>query len=270
MTVSILGCGWLGLPLAVELIKSGNLVKGTTTSESKIELFKKNGIKPYLLDINSDKTNKPTSDFFVCDILIFSIPPKRHFKDVISSFLQISEFVKNKIEKNKIGKLIFISSTSVYPLNNGIVTEKNTKPDKPSGKALVKAEDLFLNIKNLKTTIIRFGGLIGYERSALTLLKKKKEINNASSPLNLIHRDDCVEIIKKVIEKDSWGYVFNACADEHPKRKDFYLNACKKNNLPIPLFKDDEKGYKIVSSELLKSTLNYTFKYPNPLNIEHE
>ena len=35
--VSVLGCGWLGKPLAVELLNNGFFVKGSTTSESKIE-----------------------------------------------------------------------------------------------------------------------------------------------------------------------------------------------------------------------------------------
>ena len=34
--ISILGCGWLGLPLAVELISKGYKVNGSTTSMTKV------------------------------------------------------------------------------------------------------------------------------------------------------------------------------------------------------------------------------------------
>jgi len=37
--VSILGCGWLGKPLAVFLISKGYLVKGSTTSDEKLKLL---------------------------------------------------------------------------------------------------------------------------------------------------------------------------------------------------------------------------------------
>ena len=33
--VAILGCGWLGLPLAIKLLKSGYHVNGSTTSEKR-------------------------------------------------------------------------------------------------------------------------------------------------------------------------------------------------------------------------------------------
>ena len=35
--ISILGCGWLGLPLAKSLLAKGYKIKGSTTSESKLE-----------------------------------------------------------------------------------------------------------------------------------------------------------------------------------------------------------------------------------------
>mgnify|MGYP003615968040 CR=1 FL=1 len=41
MKISILGCGWLGFPLAQKLIETGYEVKGSTTSESKLEALKK-------------------------------------------------------------------------------------------------------------------------------------------------------------------------------------------------------------------------------------
>lgn len=34
--ISVLGCGWLGLPLSKKLIESGFVVKGSTTSSEKL------------------------------------------------------------------------------------------------------------------------------------------------------------------------------------------------------------------------------------------
>ncbi|MEZ7854793.1 MAG: SDR family NAD(P)-dependent oxidoreductase, partial [Cyclobacteriaceae bacterium] len=31
--ISILGCGWLGLPLARQLVQQGHQIKGSTTSQ---------------------------------------------------------------------------------------------------------------------------------------------------------------------------------------------------------------------------------------------
>ena len=49
MKISILGCGWLGFPLAKKLIEIGFEVKGSTTSENKLALLKSNNIEPFLL-----------------------------------------------------------------------------------------------------------------------------------------------------------------------------------------------------------------------------
>lgn len=45
--ISILGCGWLGLPLAKALIENGFSVKGSTTSTDKLTALENDGITPF-------------------------------------------------------------------------------------------------------------------------------------------------------------------------------------------------------------------------------
>ena len=49
--ISILGCGWLGIPLAEALIKNGFSVSGSTTSIEKISLLQNLDVEPFLLSI---------------------------------------------------------------------------------------------------------------------------------------------------------------------------------------------------------------------------
>ena len=44
--VSILGCGWLGKPLAISLLDDGYSLKGSTTKEEKLALLEDNNIHP--------------------------------------------------------------------------------------------------------------------------------------------------------------------------------------------------------------------------------
>ena len=84
--------------------------------------------------------------------------------------------------------------------------------------------------------------------------------------MNLIHLDDCISIIDQFIDHPDSNLIVNACSDEHPSKKDFYTWAAKQLNLPIPSFEDqDTAPFKIVHNNMLKKTLNYTFKYPNPM-----
>ncbi|RUA14157.1 MAG: short-chain dehydrogenase, partial [Flavobacteriia bacterium] len=46
-SIGVLGCGWLGLPLAQRLVESGFEVHGTTTSIEKVQQLQRLGIVPY-------------------------------------------------------------------------------------------------------------------------------------------------------------------------------------------------------------------------------
>lgn len=250
--VSILGCGWVGKALATSLIQRGYKVKGSTTSASKIDEIQAIGITPFIIDISNLKTDLYT--FLETDILVIPITSKNKidFKRLIL-----------EIEKSQIRKIIFISSTSVYPNTNGIITE--TSP--LNNSILTEIEELFRSNSTLKTTILRFGGLFGYDRKPSNFFKTNKKIPNPEGYINFIHRDDCVQIIEKIIEKDIWNITLNACADSHPKRRDFYNNEFKKSGKVSPEFDEVSlNNYKLISNEKLKSVLDYAFKYADLMN----
>ena len=249
--VSILGCGWLGKELAIDLLKKGYKVKGSTTSKEKLESLKTVNINPYLVDISAKSIQ---TEFLDADVLIIAITSKEveDFKELISA-----------IEKSDIAKVIFISSTSVYPSLNKEMTEGDETVNSP----LVEIENLFRNNNNFQTTIIRFAGLFGGNRQPGNWFANRK-IPHPKGYVNMIHREDCIAIIEQIIEQNVFCEVFNACANNHPTREEFYINARKILGKPTPEF-DDSKPlvYKIISSEKLQKTLNYQFKYNYLLSI---
>ena len=245
--ISILGCGWLGLPLALTLTKKGYSIKGSTTSEIKVKKLKSNGVQPFIIDLR-DRESK-FQKFLNSEVLIIAIPSKNiaDFKNLISH-----------IENSKIKNILFISSTSVYPNSNSIVTEKNLIKKTP----LSDIELLFKTNTKFKTTILRFGGLIGYDRKPGNFFKNEKIINHPDAFVNLIHRDDCIQIIEGIMKKDIWSTTLNACTNTHPKRRDFYAKEFKKEGRNNPIFnKLASNEYKIINSDQLKSILNYNFIY---------
>jgi nucleoside-diphosphate-sugar epimerase len=174
MKVSILGCGWLGFPLAKKLIEIGFEVKGSTTSENKLAVLKSNKIAPYLLELTEHKISECISDFlYDSDILIIDIPPGlRKITEVTSekTFVNKIKTLLPFIENSSINKVIFISSTSVYTDTDSIptVTENTVlHPDTESGRQLIEAENLLLNNSHFTSKIIRFGGLVGEDLSLI-------------------------------------------------------------------------------------------------------
>ncbi|MBZ4044052.1 NAD(P)H-binding protein [Flavobacterium hibisci] len=267
--VSILGCGWLGLPLAKRLIEKGNSVNGSTTSENKISILKEARINPFLVTLESESVSENINDFLAeSEVLIIDIPPKLRAVNPDSEKKVFVEKIKNLIpfiEKSTVKKVLFVSSTSVYGDNNDSVTEETKpNPDTESGKQLVLAEKLLQENQNFETTILRFGGLIGEDRHPVTSLSGKENLANADAPINLIHQKDCISIIEEIINQSKWNDVFNAVAPFHPTRKDYYTQKAKEQNLTLPKFRPEKSNVKkVISSAKIENNLNYKFQLEN-------
>lgn len=264
-SVSILGCGWLGLPLGVHLLSLGYAVKGTVTSPEKLDLLGNSGIQPYQLVVDENRLQVSSPDFFDTDVVIISIPPRR-VEGIERIFPAQTGLIISEVLKHKVGKVIFISSTSVYPENRQLVKETDQfLPDKASGKALLLAEELLKGETAFATTTIRFGGLIGADRNPARFLQKSGRAV-ANVPVNLIHLDDCIGIISAIISNDYWNETLNACCPEHPLKREFYGKAAEISGYDLPQFTEEDSEYKIVDSSKLIASLGYKFKYSNPLD----
>lgn len=251
--ISILGCGWLGLPLAIHLIKKGYTLAGSTTSPSKLAQLESHNIQPYLIDINN--LDAQLSDFLSCHTLIVAITSK--------NVEAVKELIQH-MEQSPVQNVLFVSSTSVYPNTNGVVTEETTTIASP----LTAIEQLFTINTNFKTTVLRFGGLFGYDRKPGNFFKSDKPIDNPEGYINFIHRDDCIGIIEEIIQQNAWNEILNACADEHPTRRAFYTREFQKVGKSNPVFNEfAQNQYKIIDSQKMKSLLNYEFKYGELMKV---
>ena len=267
-TVSILGCGWLGEPLAHSLREAGFSVRGSVRNPQGLTSLSEKGIEPYLIDIAPQVKGERADEFFSSQVLFINFPPERR-EDIETYHEKQIENLIGAIPDPRGKMVIFASSTSVYPNTNGIVREEDTLyPDKPSGKALLRVEKLLMNHSEFDTTVIRFSGLIGYDRAPIKSIRRKKLVLNPDCPLNLIHRDDCIAIVKSVIDLGVRNTVLNATCDEHPTRREYYSREARKYGIPLPLFETkNPPEYKIVSNEKLKRTLGYRLICPDPLGI---
>jgi len=251
-SVSILGCGWLGIPLGVSLLDEGYSVKGSTTREEKLPLLEAQNIEPFIIDITSFEE---FDDFLHADILIIAITSK-----AIDAF----ENLIAQIQNSSIQKVIFISSTSVYGRINKVMTEEDAVLKTP----LTAIEDLFRENSFFETTILRFAGLFGGERHPSNWFKNGRKIPQPKGFVNMIHQEDCIEIIHQIIDQNCWNETFNACSNHHPTRRDFYTVAKLSANAELPEFEENEEyEWKVISSKKVQAVLGYTFIHDNLLEI---
>jgi len=259
MVVSILGCGWYGKALAIELIKKGITVKGSTTSAEKIAALEADGIRPYLINI-SPENKVIEDDFFTCDILWISIPPKARTGKGLAYIAQLKALI-SIIKERGIQQVVLISSSGIYGDNNTVLTEMDEpNPDSEAGRILLEAENMLKVETSFITTVIRFAGLIGSDRDPGRFFAGKTGIPNGDAPVNLIHLIDCLGISCSIIEKKAFGNTYNAVAPQHPTRAEFYTNAAERSGLEKPQFISEKKSWKIIESMNVPALLDYVYK----------
>ena len=148
--------------------------------------------------------------------------------------------------------------------NPNVYTEETkAAPNLENGRQLLEVEHLLQNNINFKTTVIRFGGLIGEDRQPVRSLSGNKMLQNPNAPINLIHQHDCIGIIETIIEKNAWNETFNAVAPFHPTRKEYYTQKAIELNLAAPQFEPTEPNFgKTISSCKIDPILTYLFQKP--------
>lgn len=258
--ISILGCGWLGFPLAKALLQEGYSVHGATTSESKLATLESSGIKPFQIELNADGVQGDIQSFLnASEILIVNIPPRRSQSN--HDYPSKAAHIKRAVENSSVQKILWVSSTSVFADQNQIVTDDMVpQPDTDSGIQLLLAEQVFQNNPQFEVSILRFSGLISHQRHPVFHLSGRENIGNPQAPINLIHLQDCIGIISKILQRDFWGETFNAAAPFHPTREHYYTEKARQLDMPLPQFNHQVPSVgKKIAANRISEVLGYTF-----------
>lgn len=261
-TIGIIGCGWLGRPLAKGFLEDGYCIHGSTTSPEKISTLESDGIEPFLIELSKDRIKGDISGFLTsCDTIIINIPPglRKGYDDYKPKMKRLCQHIANSEVKH----VLFIGSTSVYDDTFPIatITESSETSQTEKANLLLSVEELFQNNTHFKTTILRFSGLFGEDRHPANFLSGRTQIKNPDGPVNLIHLQDCIAIIRKLIATQLWNETLNASTIPHPTRETYYSEVCKSLKLAEPVFEQSEMSRgKIISSDKLVQLLNYEFK----------
>jgi len=265
-SISILGTGWLGFPLAQTLqgLKQHTL-KASTTSISKIEGLIKEGFEPYIINSDDYLNNTHIDDFLICDILIINIPPRKSNQNYLS-FLQ---FISSHEALKMVKQIIFISSSSIYPLEKKTYSEdENITAVTCSKKVVYEAEKIFLD-SNKSVNILRCAGLMGYSRVAGRYFENKK-VPDENAKVNYVHRDDVISAIVLLIQKECMNSIYNLCSLAHPSKKEIYLRNAEKFGFSKPIFDnllevDVIKSVRLIDGSRISKEMGFEYMFPDPL-----
>lgn len=249
LSIDVIGFGWLGEPLGLALKEMGHVVHGTTTSGEKVQSLNEQGLKARVFQLAQAYSD------VLADVAIVNIPSKD-----ISGFKRLA----GELAETPVKKVLFVSSTSVYPADGGEVDETCMVLDHP----LVEIEQLFASHTAYTTTVLRFSGLIGGSRRPGNFFKNGRVIPNPNGRVNMIHRADCIGLIVGLLKAGLPAEIFNGVADQHPLRSEYYQHVFNQEGRDAPEFSDDGiVQTKLVANRKIKQFLGYELTHPDPMKI---
>jgi nucleoside-diphosphate-sugar epimerase len=270
LSVGIIGCGWLGKPLANSLIKKGVSVLATSSQQCNVEQLNKQEIEAQQLVLPSNIKQLSQHNVFTQQCLVIAITPQ--FKKGRTDYAIKIEQLVNAAEKiGVVQRIILLSSTAVYQGLEGIVNE-NTNLDLAELNSIGKttilntAEQAVLNFYRAGS-VLRLAGLVGPSRHPGNFLLAKRTLKNATTPVNLIHQEDAVGLILSLLTSLSPKGIFNGVSDTHVSKATYYTAAAKSLELELPTFGKEKvlDSTRIVSGDKAKQKLGYTFVFPDLL-----
>ncbi|MBL1416925.1 MAG: NAD(P)H-binding protein [Moritella sp.] len=266
--IAIIGAGWLGKPLARQLLSQDYPLTVSCSHTEKAASLVAQGIPAVSATLSDEPQGDWASLLSNKDIAICLLPASRGNHASAPLAVQIALLLA-LLKKYQVGKFIFISSTSIYHKTDQALTE--TSPLN-SSSTVYAAEQLIQQQQDIDCTIIRFSGLISADRNPTRSLSKKSSdghiFDAGESPINLIHQQDAVGVIEQVIKQQCWGEIFNACCDHHASRQDFYQQAAKQLGITMPSFTaKNSKPHCIIANEKLKQRLNYQFSHQSATDL---
>ncbi|MCE9679580.1 SDR family oxidoreductase [Shewanella sp. AS1] len=261
-SIALVGCGWFGLALGKELVSRGYRVTGSKRTKAQAEQLSDYGIAGFELDLDRLPIDEQTCMAQLeCDAIVINIPPglRRSGGNAEADYLERLGRLKKMIACHTYQKVIFISTTGVYPANGQRVSEADAAPFSSMSQTLLQAEAVFSD-----AVVVRFAGLMGPKRHPGRFLAGKTGLGGANLSVNMTHQYDAVTAIITLLESQSpLAPIYNVCSPHHPSKRDFYQQAAKRLGLPLPEFASDGEisEDKIVEGHLICEQLDFTYRH---------
>ncbi len=274
--VLIIGAGWLGLPLALQLEQSGYTVAVTKTSQSSLKPILTYPVKGYVCKLatndNQDLISSAIENIlldFQPDIVIGSFPPG--FRSGNGGIYAMQwQTLTRAVQNSNASKLVMISSSTVYPSVANVMTEDKANLALAStdssfsdkARIMLQAEQYVID-SGLNYCIIRCSGLFGPDRHPARFATKLKQVSRLA-PANMLHLSDAVGVAQFALEELN-REVINATTPHTVNKEQFYRAAIADAKLDCSFPPVIEQTDKSISSEKLVQR-GYTFHLQSVLD----
>jgi len=190
------GFGDIAGRCAAELIASGDHVVGIARSSKPSA----KGVELWLGDVKSPDILAQVKQHAFASVVITLTPDAYSEAGYRDTYLAgVEALIGAWQDGHAPGRVIFVSSTSVYGQNEGewVNESCDTAPTSYSGSVLLEAEKALLNA-GIQASIVRFSGIYGPERNYLLRMIRDGK-GGSHNYTNCIHIDDCCGVILHLI-----------------------------------------------------------------------
>ena len=261
--IGVLGCGWLGLGLAQSYVADDFVVHGSRQSKIDADSLQEQGIHGFAIQISENHVSGNLSKFLLGISRLFLTFPPGIRKNPKRDFVAVIQQLLPHIHKSKLKEVVFTSSTGVYGPQQGLVTPNTVpQPQTESGKQLFEVESILRSQDGFSTQIVRLGGLLGGDRHPVKQLAKLPVVDNPQAPINLIHKADAIGLLRHLADQAPWQSIYNGVAPWHPTKQDFYEQAAKEMQLPLPKFAEEPGNTNKIVTDSQVESLGYAFIEP--------
>ncbi len=277
MRVLIIGCGYVGLPLGVQLLRLGHAVSGLRRSAAGAASLQSAGLQPITADITrpGDLARVPLPYDWIVNTISSARGGAEEYQEV---YFEGTRNLLRWLAPAPPQKFIHTGSTSVYGQSDASQVKETSpaQPATPTGRILLAAEKLLLDsVREIQfpAVLLRVAGIYGPGRGHhfLRYLKNEATIpGRGERCLNMIHRDDVMGAILTALQSGRPGEIYNLVDDEPVPQIHFFrwLSETLGRNMP-PFVPESaasaaKRGVtnKKVLNRKLKMELGYSFRYP--------
>lgn len=231
MKVVVIGGGWLGVPLAIELEKSGHTVVISKTSPEGAEALNNLGFSTEVVNLGGDSTQAIIERLksYSPEVIIGCFPPgfRAAQADVHSaSYQQKWHQLTEVAEHLEVNKLVMISTTGVYPSVDKTMTEEsvtlNDSHLSDKSRKLLMAEHCVLECA-VPATVLRCSGLFGPKRHPARFVRHMKSVSD-NAPANMVHLVDVIGAVDFLLTRGE-QQIFNVTTPNTVSKATFYQHA---------------------------------------------
>jgi nucleoside-diphosphate-sugar epimerase len=276
MRVLIVGCGYVGLPLATELGRQGHEVVGLRRSEVGAAALRAARIEAVQGDIAEPGFERPPGRF---DWVVFAAAAGRNGGEAEyrSVYVEGLGRVIEQFRGDPPKKFVYTGSTSVYAQQDGSVVKETSvaAPVAAEARVLVEAERLVLAAAKggVPGVVLRLAGIYGPDRLNMMdrLIRNEVKLGGQGARyLNMIHRDDVVGAVLAALRNGRAGEVYNVVDDEPVTEVTFYTWLAETLGKWTPPFAPENdaaagagRPNRRISGRRLGMELGYRLRYPN-------